>query len=128
MLPISNLIHASPSIVSVIKRRTWVYPILRYTRDPPPLDVNLRHYALERPNGGWSIPGVRPSTLMLTTPVLQIPISFALPRDGRGTQGWAVLVSPVSMIASPSIVSVNMRADLLGFGMNPKNSFLDFGI
>ena len=114
MIHISVNMHEIPSIVSFIVFQTWFDPTPQFTRVPPSIDMHLRHFILRTDQMGevcLSIPGARPSPQMLTTPVLHMPISFALPRDGRGTQGWALSVSPASMSASPSIVSVNMRAD-----------------
>jgi hypothetical protein len=45
-------------------------PAPHHTRDPPPFDVHLRHYASWTTQVGgavWSIPGVRPSPRMLTS-------------------------------------------------------------
>jgi hypothetical protein len=82
------VVTAATQVATIVTRQfsTWVDPIPCYTREPPPFDVHWSQNILQTDRAGdafWSIPRgySRPSPQMLTTSVLRMPISFALPRN-----------------------------------------------
>jgi hypothetical protein len=93
---------------------SWVNPITHSVRDSPTPTGLLRYYIV-RPSSiswsFWSVPGGRPPPQVLTLFVSHMTKSFALPRLGKGTQGWAFSASPAYQflnLSSPYMLSASI--------------------